>query len=313
MPGEIVVRPMAAGDLVDATRIYRLAFGTLLGAPDPTQFRLDIRTLETRFATDPGTAFVAERQGRLLGSVIGMDWGSQFVVGPLTVDPVCWGQGVARLLTAAILDAAVERKPALVSLFTHPASTTHLRLYESVGFVPMYLTPILSKPAGSAAPVRVARLFSALTVPERAIALGQSRNLTDAIFAGLDLRREIQSIEDQHLGETILLDGPDALAGVALCHIGAGTEAGEGVLFVKFAAVRPGAAAEYERLLDAIDALAAKRGVQRVSAGVNTGRRDAYRRVLSRGFCAVTTGVAMHRPDGPGTLRPDVYIIDDWR
>ena len=65
---EIIVRPMIAGDLADATRIYRLAFGTFLGAPDPAQFRLDIRALETRFATDPGTAFaVAEGEGARAG------------------------------------------------------------------------------------------------------------------------------------------------------------------------------------------------------------------------------------------------------
>jgi hypothetical protein len=53
--------------------------------------------------------------------------------------------------------------------------------------------------------------------------------------------------------------------------------------------------------------------VQRIAAGVNAGRRDAYRRMLGRGFRAELVGVAMHRPDGLGTLRPDVYIIDDWR
>jgi hypothetical protein len=110
-----------------------------------------------------------------------------------------------------------------------------------------------------------------------------------------------------------LLEGSGGLAGLALCHIGVGTEAGDGVLFVKFAAVRPGAAAEFERLLDAVEALAGERRVQRIAAGVNAGRRDAYRRMLGRGFRAELVGVAMHRPDGLGTLRPDVYIIDDWR
>jgi hypothetical protein len=81
MTEDVVVRPMTAGDLAEATRIFRVAFGTFLGASDPTRFRLDVRTIETRFATDPGTAFVAERGGRLLGSVIGMDWGSQSIVG----------------------------------------------------------------------------------------------------------------------------------------------------------------------------------------------------------------------------------------
>jgi GNAT superfamily N-acetyltransferase len=313
MTQDVVVRSMTAGDLPEATRIYRLAFGTFLGAPDPSRFRLDMRTLETRFATDPGTAFVAECVGRLVGSIIGMDWGSQFMVGPLTVDPAHSGRGVARLLMAAILDVAAQRQPALVSLFTHPASTTHLRLYESFGFVPMFLTPVLSKPTGGAAPSPGPRLFSALSAAGQAAALDRSRGLTEANFAGLDLRREIRAIEQQSLGETILLEDAGGLAGIALCHIGAGTEAGEGALFVKFAAVRPRAAADLERLLDAIEALAAARGVQRIALGVNTARREAYRRVLARGFRAGPIGVAMHRPDIAGTLRPDVYIIDDWR
>jgi predicted N-acetyltransferase YhbS len=308
---DIIVRPMIAGDLPEATRIYRLAFGTFLGAPDPARFRLDIRALETRFATDPGTAFVAERHGRLLGSVIGMDWGSQFVVGPLTVDPEFWRQGVARHLTAASLEIADQRKAALVSLFTFPQSASHLRLYEGFGFVPMYLTPVMEKSVrvGGARP----GLFSDLTPTAQAVALGRVRELGDSVFPGLDLRGEIRSIEAQRLGETVLLEDRGALSGFAVCHIGAGTEAGEGMLFVKFATVSPGAAQDFERLLDALEALAAERGVPRLVAGVNTGRRDAYRRMLARGFRAALVGVAMHRPETPGTLRSDVYMIDDWR
>ncbi|HLJ18784.1 MAG TPA: GNAT family N-acetyltransferase [Stellaceae bacterium] len=313
MTGDVIVRPMAAGDLPDATRIFRTAFGTFLGVPDVAQFRLDLGTIGTRFATDPGTALVAERDGRIIGSVFGMDWGSQFVVGPLTVDPDCWKQGVARALTAEILSVARRRSPALVSLFTFPQSASHLRLYGSFGFVPMFLTPVMEKAAGDAATPFAARLHSRLAPPEQAAALDLSRHLTDASFPGLDLRRQIQALETQRLGETILLDGADGLAGVALCHIGRGTEAGEGALFVKFAAVRPGAGADFERLLDAIESLAAERRVQRIVAGVNTGRRDAYRRMLGRGFRAMLVGVAMHSPDTAGTLRPDLYIIDDWR
>ena len=313
MTGGVTVRPMTVEDLLEAARIFRTAFGTFLGVPDVTQFRLDLGTIETRFKTDAGTALVAERDGRLLGSVFGMDWGSQFVVGPLTVDPACWKQGVARLLTTAILAVAGRRKSTLVSLFTFPHSATHLRLYQSFGFAPMFLTPVMEKPAGKVASPFCARLFSGLGSAEQTATLGTCLNLTGSSFPGLDLRREISAIDAQGLGETILLDGAEGLAGIALCHIGAGTEAGEGVLFVKFAAVWPGAAADFERLLDAIEALAAARGGKRIMAGVNTGRRDAHRRMVERGFRAGFVGVAMHRPDGPGTLRPDLYIIDDWR
>ena len=84
---------------------------------------------------------------------------------------------------------------------------------------------------------------------------------------------------------------------------------------MKFGAARPGpgAAEAFERLLDACEALAAARGLSRLVAGVNTARRDAYRRMLARGFRADLVGVAMERPDEPGFNRPDVYVMDDWR
>lgn len=309
----VTIRPMAERDLAEAARIFRLAFGTFLSAPDPTRFRLDLGTIETRWRTDADAALVTERGGRLLGSVFGMDWGSQFVVGPLTVDPEQWGQGVARRLTAAILQVAEQRRARLVALFTFPHSATHLRLYGSFGFEPMFLTPVMAKPVGAAAMPAGARFFSSLAPEARPGTLDRSRALTETLLSGLDLRREIQAIETQRLGETILLEAVGDLAGMALCHIGAGTEAGEGTLFVKFAAVRPGAAEDFERLLDAVEALASERGAERISAGTNTGRRDAHRRMVARGFRAGLVGVAMHRPEMPGTLRPDVYIIDDWR
>jgi hypothetical protein len=46
---------------------------------------------------------------------------------------------------------------------------------------------------------------------------------------------------------------------------------------------------------------------------MNAGRREAYQRLLDRGFKTLQQGIAMHRPDDPGHSRPDVYVIDDWR
>src|SRR5882757_1193871 len=100
----VAIRPMAARDVAEATRLSRLAFGTFMQAPDLANFRRDLGTIETRFATDPGLALVAEADGRLLGSVLGMDWGSHLTLGPLSVDPALWGRGAARRLTAAFLE-----------------------------------------------------------------------------------------------------------------------------------------------------------------------------------------------------------------
>ena len=122
-------------------------------------------------------------------------------------------------------------------------------------------------------------------------------------------------MQAQALGDTVLLDGGGRLDGLAVCHCGPGTEAGGGACFVKFGAARPGpgAAKAFERLLDACEALAASRGLGRLMAGVNTARRDAYRRMVARGFRADLLGVAMERTDEPGYNRPDAYVMDAWR
>jgi hypothetical protein len=74
--------------------------------------------------------------------------------------------------------------------------------------------------------------------------LNSRRNLTNSIYGGLDLQLEINSVNAQRLGDTVLLweQGNEVgeiekrrLIGLAVCHCGAGTEAGSGVCYIKFA------------------------------------------------------------------------------
>jgi hypothetical protein len=101
----------------------------------------------------------------------------------------------------------------------------------------------------------------------------------------------------------------------AVCHGGEGSEAGKNNCYIKFAAVRPGPGVgdRFEHLLDGCEALAAERGWQRLVAGVNLNRSQAYRQMLQRGFRTDSQGVAMHKPDSPAYNRPDTFVLDDWR
>ena len=141
------------------------------------------------------------------------------------------------------------------------------------------------------------------------------RELTDSIYSGLDVTREIRAVQSQSLGDTIVVWDGVKLDAFAVCHCGAGTEGGAGVCFIKFAAVRPGAQVEdrFDRLLNGCQALASGRGLQRVEGGVNLNRSQAYRALLARGYRPTMLGLAMHRPDSPAYNRPDVFIMDDWR
>ena len=69
----------------------------------------------------------------------------------------------------------------------------------------------------------------------------------------------------------------------------------------------------FERLLDACEALAAAEGMQVLIAGANIGCYEAYRALRARGFRTDIQGVAMQRSNDPGYHTPGVYIIDDWR
>lgn len=311
MNDSVAIRPLRAADLAGADRVYRLAFGTQFGLADPMQFRGDTAIIRSRWTMDPRPCFVAVVGDRVVGSVVGMDWGSAFILGPLTVAPADANRGIGRQLMTAATAFVAERGISLAALYTLPNSAKHLHLYESYGFEAQRLTPVMSKtPAvGTAAP----RPLSALAPADRTLAIAACRAVADTLFPGLDLGREIAAIAEQNLGETLLLVRDGAIAGFALCHLGKGSEAGSGALFIKFACVRPGAAADFASLLDVCETLAAQRGAQRIVAGVNMARAAAYRIMLARGYRAEIVGVAMLRPAQPGWNRPEIFALDDWR
>ena len=249
------------------------------------------------------------------GSVFATRWGSFGSFGPLTVHPDLWDRGIASRLLRPVLESFERWGVRQAGLFTFASSPKHLGLYQAHGFWPGSLTVVAGKPTAANANSRYA-LASAEIANGRATLLDEIRELTDAVFRGLDLEREIIAAATQGIGDTLVLPGEDGLDGVAVCHCGAGSEAGSDTCYVKVAAVRPGAGAgdRFERLLDACEAFASSSGLGRLVAGVNSGRLDAYRRLLARGFRIEQVGVAMHlRPGEPTLDTPEHYVIDDLR
>jgi GNAT superfamily N-acetyltransferase len=310
----VIVRPLVEDDLDAADHIMRIAFGTLRGLPEPAEAFGDAEFVRTRFRAAPDCAWVAQVDGSVAGSVFLTRWGSFAFFGPLTTHPDYWDRGVGSRLMERVVETFDSWELRQAALFTFPNSTKHLGLYQKFGFWPGCLTAIMAKPA-AAGSGDYAR-FSQVPTGERPGVIAAIAELTDAVFSGLDVRREIEAVAEQELGDTVLLYREAQLVGVAVCHCGAGSEAGGEACYVKFAAARPGVSAAewFEQLLDACESLAAEAGLARLVAGVNTGRLDAYRRMLARGFRSDFTGVAMHsRPEAPNFDSPGDYVIDDLR
>ena len=292
----------------------RTAFGTVRGLQDPSTAFGDAEYVRTRFRAAPDCAWAAEADGEVIGSVFAARWGTFGFLGPLTVRPDLWDRGVASRLLEPVLEAFDRWQLRQAGLFTFADSPKHLGLYQKHGFWPRFLTAIMAGPVQAAAGAHAT--FSDVPEGERAGTLEAIRELTDSVFAGLDLEREVQAVAEQQLGDTVLLDDGGRLGGVAICHCGAGSEAGSGTCYVKFGAVRPGdgAAERFEGLLDACGTFAAAAGVGRLVAGVATGRLDAYRRLLARGHRANSIGISMRlRPGDPDFDGPGDYVLDDLR
>ncbi|MBW4643870.1 MAG: GNAT family N-acetyltransferase [Goleter apudmare HA4340-LM2] len=311
----VSIRLLQAHELATADYVFRLAFGTLLGLPQPTEFAGDAAYIHHRWQTEPNAAFMAEVDGKLIGSNLVTNWGSFGFFGPLSVHPEFWNQGIAQRLIERAIACFTEWDTRLAGLMTFPQSPKHHVLYQKFGFRLRFLTAILAKSVRSSQPLPPGSRYSLLSEDERTQSLKASYQVTDAIYEGLDLTREIQTVEAQGLGDTVLLWDDAGLAGFAVCHVGVSTEAGSNTCFVKFGAVRPGndAGSRFEQLLDLCEALTFAQGMSRLLAGVNTSRDEAYRRMLARGFRTETIGIAMHRPNEPGYNRPDVFALDDWR
>jgi GNAT superfamily N-acetyltransferase len=345
----ISVRSLKEHDLSEADRIFRLAFGTFFDLPDPMTCFGDSDYIRTRFYADPSTAYGAkivddgDGDGKLIGSNFTANWGSVGFFGPLTVHPDYWGKGVAKSLLEPTIQHFSKWKTKHAGLFTFAHSPKHISLYQKFGFWPYFLTAIMSKDVSptmnknSNSNELQWSKYSQVSTEEEKIRqekgylLNACNRLTSAIYDGLDLSIEIMSVIKQRLGDIVLVWDVDnnnnnnnnnkKLAGFGICHCGKGTEAGSNTCYVKFAAVQPSRTADdaflvetnFQRLLDACEAFASEQGLSRLVAGANTGRQQAYTKMLSNGFRIDMLGIAMQKGNDVGYNRPDVYIIDDWR
>jgi GNAT superfamily N-acetyltransferase len=314
----VLIRSMTERDIPEADRIMRLAFGTFLGLPDPMSFMGDADYVKTRYHADPPAALVAEVDGKVVGSNFALHWGSVGIFGPLSTHPDYWDKGVAKQLVEKTMGIFEKWQIKHAGLFTFAQSSKHVHLYEKFGFWPRFLTAIMSKPIESPATELQDSWtrYSKLNAAEKDKVVEECKSLTSKIYDGLDVRKEIYSVEKQRLGDTILLyDKNDHLMGLAVCHCGPGTEAGSGTCYIKFGAIKPESDSlqYFDYLLDACESFGKSQDLSRIVAGVNTGRHHAYKRMIERKFRTAIQGVAMHRPNEPGYNRSDVCLIDDWR
>jgi GNAT superfamily N-acetyltransferase len=321
---EPIISPLTETYMNEADRICRLSFGTFLGLPEPMSFFGDVDYVFTRFTANPSLSLGAYIDSEIVGSNFIAIWGSVGIFGPLTVRPDLWDKGVGKHLLDRTMEIFRQHNMEHIGFLTYANSAKHSHIYQKYDFWPRFLTHVMSKtimPKSSNSDGEVTMYFSkysSFDESRRSDIINESFSLTDSIYGGLNLESEVQSIFKQGLGETILMRGKDMnLCGLAVCHCGAGTEAGSNTCYVKFGATisngQQSALDIFEDLLNFCERFTASQGLSKLVAGVNVGNLSSYRKMIAKGFRTEFQGVLMTKNNDPGYHKEDICAIDDWR
>jgi GNAT superfamily N-acetyltransferase len=324
----IKVRRVRKGDLARIREVIEAAFADFyerqLGSR-PRQVFGGAQYVHHRWLMEPWGCYVAEENDtKIVGASIAVCWGSVGLFGPLAVLTPYQNQKVAQQLIRATQGFFDENHIVLQGLVTFPYSPKHLILYQKFGFKPKALVAITGKslerrePMPAPRPVRGApqvHRFSACEESRKKGLLGRLRAITGKLYRGLDLTKEIEVVNGLGLGDTLLLEKDRAIIGFAICHTPGVSEAPQGTLYIKFAALDPARRRpeHFGQLLAAAEEFAVTAGCQRVVAPVYTAYWRAYQTLLASGYQMEMLMIRMKRGKHGDYEREEDFVLDDWR
>lgn len=320
------IRPMTAGDTSRAAQLLEAAARSRAqpsGEAEPEG--VGSRLIGSRFHKEPAGCFVAEDSARgLVGVVLSVSWGSVAWLGPLAVLPELAGQGIEQELIQAVLQYWEPLELSAQGLETFPDSLADLSLFTSFGFRPQFLTATLVgavDPVGPREPVRQRTpsfelvRFSQLPEAMQETMQAGCRRVSERHYPGLDYTKELRSVLELNLGETLLLAVGERLYGFAICHTTQPSESGGSSCYVKALLVDP-AIDDPETLLALIEACEGYGRLQKmetVRIGVNLACWEGYQILVERGYQPRELQVRMIRPLGDLLSDPSPFHFNDWR
>jgi N-acetylglutamate synthase-like GNAT family acetyltransferase len=274
---------------------------------------------------EPWGCFVAEEgDGKIVGAAIAVMWGTVGLIGPVAVLTNYQNQDIGQQLLTACQEFFDENKATLQGLATYPYSPKHLVLYQKFGYKPKGLVVVTSKTldrnglaAAKPAPKLglAVRRYSTLEEARKKQVMQKVRRITNALWRGLDLAKEIEIVDGLTLGDTLLLEKGREVIGFAVCHLPPNSEAPHGSAYVKLLAIdsRHRKPEHLHALLAGVEELAAAGQLQRVVVPAYTYYWTAYQTLLERGYHVDFTMVRMKQGKLEDYEDASDLVLDDWR
>jgi ribosomal protein S18 acetylase RimI-like enzyme len=323
-----LIRRVRKGDLSKVRDVLEQAFGDFFErqvGTRPRQVFGGAQYVHHRWLMEPWGCFVAEESdGKIVGAAVAVMWGSLGLVGPIAVLTNHQNQDIGQQLLLACQEFFDENKATLQGVATYPYSPKHLVLYQKFGYKPKGLVAIMTKhldrregvPAVKAAkPGLGVRRYSSLDEARKKPAMLKLRRITNGIWRGMDVGKEVEIVDGLALGDTLLLEKGRELIGFAVVHVPPNSEAPHGAVYVKFLAIdaRHRKPENLHALLSGVEELATNAQLGQVVAPVYTYYWTAYQALLERGYHVDFTMVRMKRGKQEDYEDGNDLVLDDWR
>lgn len=238
--------------------------------------------------------------------------GSEGWMGPLAVRLDRQGMGVGNTIVRAAIQWLEHLGVTTIGLETMPRTLDNIGFYSRLGFDPGHLTVTVT---GEASRRRVAGDWVALARlgdRERSDLVRLCAERVSRSVPGRDYSREMLLTEELALGDTVVLERGGMILGFAVWHgepLAAGRPADELRVLKLFA----DSVVSFERLMVALESIAAGRRLQRVAVRCQTANRSAYRKLIERGYRVRWTDLRMTLADYPEPATPQgEVLLSNW-
>ncbi len=267
------------------------------------------------------TLGVKDDSGEIIGVALASVWGDIAVFGPLAVHPDHQRKGIARQLMDSTLKDLKAEGIKKVGLFTFPGSEAHEDLYiKTFGFDKKNLNPVRGKTAEKKElpSENSVVLYSQLGTEERDEILQKAKTLTAKLDSNLSLSNEIKSTTGKWSETLFVLNEEKSICGLAICHYGEGSEAGDKTLLIKFGMGDPDMPGTDNLLLTACENLTVEKGMTTINAGIDASIEDERKILEENGFdIECLAGVMMIKDltgNGDTNFNSDRHpAFYDWR
>jgi len=264
---------------------------------------------------------VKDGSGEIIGVALASVWGDIAVFGPMAVHPDHQRKGIARKLMDSTLKELEAEGIKKVGLFTFPGSEAHEDLYiKTFGFDKKNLNPVRGKTAEKKElPSEYSVvLYSQLGTEERDEILQKAKILTAKLDSTLSLSNEIKSTTGKWSETLFVLNKENSICGLAVCHYGKGSEAGDKTLLIKFGMGDPDMPGTDNLLLTACENLTVEKGMTTINAGIDASIEDERKILEENGFdIECLAGVMMIKDltgNGDTNFNSDRHpAFYDWR